>query len=598
MKMQWIVSLLTLGNKAKEVTVTRKLFFFLFLASAWPNGLLGQELFHPPELVAFATELRQWRNNRPDEVPDFSAQVARHRRELSGLRHQLHALRFREWPVHARVDYLMLQAELDYVDFELNVIREHSKNPNFYVNQAVRNVMQFIGGRFQAAPGITVPYDTERASAIVKSLEETEAFLTQAPTALTEAVPELADVAIERMQNVRENYAEFAQVVSRHLPEPHASQIGPIAEQAAEALHTYRLWLQKNRPTMKESYVIGRPAFEWYVQRVMMFPYDSQQLLMQADMERNRNWAFLQFERQKNRNLPHPGKMFSIAPLRPAATNQEYSEWKDATDVMSRIWAEEYNLFTHPEELGPMRHGQGAIWIEPFGLMAFPERPLPNGSYAQFVVEPDHWWAHSYWILGHRRDPGDNHLHNEYPGHRFESTVSEKHTCMLRRGHRTRGDSWCYYVEEMQLQLNYPFIRGPRARELMYGLAIMRAERIHVAVKMADGTMAPNEVVPYMMKSVPWMEPYVAKQHELYRKLVRPADVLYYQVGRYEVYKLLRDQMRKLGDSFSLGAFHDRLLATGRIPVSLARLEIMGANNEIDYLSNWSPIPTKSNAAQ
>ncbi len=46
----------------------------------------------------------------------------------------------------------------------------------------------------------------------------------------------------------------------------------------AEALHDYRSWLQENRSTMAGAYVVGRPAFEWYVQRVLMFPYDSDQL--------------------------------------------------------------------------------------------------------------------------------------------------------------------------------------------------------------------------------------------------------------------------------------------------------------------------------
>ena len=551
----------------------------------------GQEPSHPPELVALATELRQWQRDQPAGVPDFAEQAEKRKRELPEFRQRLHRLNPRNWPVHAQVDYLMLQAELDALDFRLNVIRETSKNPDFYLSQAVSRVTRHIGGRFQRAPGVTVPYDADRAAAIVQALTEIEAIVSQAPRALSGAVPELADVAIERTNGVRENCAELARVVGQHLPEPYASQIGPAAKRAAEALFQYREWLRENRSRMTGSYVVGRPAFEWYVQRVMMFPYDSDQLLMQAEMERSRNWAFLQFERQKNRHLPHPGKMFTVAPLRPAATNQEYSEWKDATDVGSRLWAEKQDLFTHPDELGPMRHGQGGIWIEPFGLMAFPEKPLPPGSYAQFVVEPDHWWAHSYWIMGHRRDPGDNHLHNEYPGHRFETTVSQKNTCSLRRGHRTRGDSWCFYVEEMQLQLDYGFVRGARARELMYGLAIMRAERVHVAVNMARGSMAPEQVEEYMMASVPWMEPYVAKKHEVWRKLVRPASVLYYQVGKYEIYKLVRDRMRQLGDDFDLRAFHDALLATGQIPVSLARLDMTGTNEEIDYLWDWKPIP-------
>ena len=49
--------------------------------------------------------------------------------------------------------------------------------------------------------------------------------------------------------------------------------------------------------------------------------------------------------------------------------------------------------------------------------------------------------------------------------------------------------------------------------------------------------------------------------------------------------------MRQLGDDFDLRAFHDALLATGQIPVSLARLDMTGTNEEIDYLWDWKPIP-------
>ena len=64
-------------------------------------------------------------------------------------------------------------------------------------------------------------------------------------------------------------------------------------------------------------------------------------------------------------------------------------------------------------------------------------------------------------------------------------------------------------MEEAQLQLDYPFVRGPRVREWMYSLAIMRAERVHIAVKMADGSMSPDDVAKHMMDTVPWMEPHV-----------------------------------------------------------------------------------------
>ncbi len=263
----------------------------------------------------------------------------------------------------------------------------------------------------------------------------------------------------------------------------------------------------------------------------MFMPYDSAQLLTQADMERQRGWAFLALERQKNRHLP---------PLKPANDNHEYSEWKDATDVLSRMWAEEHQLFTKPDYVGPMRDREGGIWIEPFGMIGIPGRTDPG--------RVTKWSSSSRPTIGFPRStgkwatdsiPGTNHPHSDYPGHTFEGAVSQRTTCELRRGHRSRGDAWTYYMEDVQLQMDYPFVRGPRVREWMYSLLIMRAERVHVAVKFAAGEMTPQQITEHFMKNVPWMEPHVATQHEVWRKYVDPAQVLTYQVGRSQVYQLL-----------------------------------------------------------
>jgi uncharacterized protein (DUF885 family) len=141
--------------------------------------------------------------------------------------------------------------------------------------------------------------------------------------------------------------------------------------------------------------------------------------------------------------------------------------------------------------------------------------------------------------------------------------------------------------------VDYPFIRGPIVKEWMYSLAIQRAERVYVAVKMADGSMRPEEVTEHMLNTVPWMEPYVAKRHETWRLFSRPAYVLTYQVGKFEVYKLLREMMMKLGDQFDLGKFHDQFFATGQISLSLTRWEMAGIDDDIKHLWKKEPLPIK-----
>jgi hypothetical protein len=145
-------------------------------------------------------------------------------------------------------------------------------------------------------------------------------------------------------------------------------------------------------------------------------------------------------------------------------------------------------------------------------------------------------------------------------------------------------------MEEMQLQLDYPFVQGNRAREWMYSLAIMRSERVYIAVKFAAGEMTPEQVADHYMKNVPGMEPYVAMKHEVWRKFVDPAQVLTYQVGKNEIYTLMADEMMRLGDKFDIKAFHDALLATGQIPVSLARWEMTGHDEDVRALFTPAPL--------
>lgn len=538
---------------------------------------------HPADLAQLVKEFRDWRSKTSASEADFGAQVTEQKRGLATYRERLDKLPADTWAPHARVDFLVLRSEMDSLDFDLQIIREVSRNPDFYVDAAARSVSRHIGGRYQTGPGVPVPYDAKRSEAIVQALNRTSQIVEQAPRLLTEPVGEMADVAIERLEGIEKNYADLAQVVGPHLAEPYRAQIGPAAREAGAAMQKYRQWLQQTRPTMKAPFAIGTAAFEWYVKNVMFMPYDSEQLLTQAEMERLRGWAFLALERQKNRDLPE---------ITPTADNHEYSEWKDATDVLSRMWAEDHQLFTKPTNIGPMRDAEGGIWIEPFGMMAFPTEPIPAGHKREFLVGPDHWFSKIYWEVGHRLDPGTNHPHSDYPGHTFEGAVSQRTTCDLRRGHRTRGDAWTYYMEDAQLQLDYPFVRGPRVREWMYSLLIMRAERVHVAVKFAAGEMTPEQVATHFMKNVPHMEPHVAKKHEVWRKYVDPAQVMTYQVGRTQVYRLLADRQKQLGEKFDLKEFNDALLATGQIPVSLARYEMTGLDDEATVFFRRDPLPT------
>jgi uncharacterized protein (DUF885 family) len=54
--------------------------------------------------------------------------------------------------------------------------------------------------------------------------------------------------------------------------------------------------------------------------------------------------------------------------------------------------------------------------------------------------------------------------------------------------------------------------------------------------------------------------------------------------GKFQLFSLLADRQKQLGDDFNIKEFMDEFFASGMIPISLIRLEMTGHTNEIEWL--------------
>src|SRR5437868_444833 len=85
-----------------------------------------------------ATLFADWRAfqqpRRVNGVPDYApaAMTVQHR-ELASYRRRLAALDTTGWPVAAQVDYHIVRAEMNGLDFDHRVLRPWANNPAFYV---------------------------------------------------------------------------------------------------------------------------------------------------------------------------------------------------------------------------------------------------------------------------------------------------------------------------------------------------------------------------------------------------------------------------------------------------------------------------------
>jgi uncharacterized protein (DUF885 family) len=58
------------------------------------------------------------------------------------------------------------------------------------------------------------------------------------------------------------------------------------------------------------------------------------------------------------------------------------------------------------------------------------------------------------------------------------------------------------------------------------------------------------------------------------------------------MYKLLGERRHQLGENFKLKEFHDWIMDSGRVPVSLLRYELTGYDDEVKALWEHRPLST------
>jgi hypothetical protein len=385
------------------------------------------------------------------------------------------------------------------------------------------------------------------------------------------------------LEHIEANLVKWARLTAQHFPKPEADLLEPAAIKAAKELLAFGVWLDQNRSRWTGKTAIGLEALDWYTRNVLMMPYDSSQLELMARMERARSISFLVFEQQRNRRLPQ---------IKPAKTYKEYLKWDDETAMILRRWyTEEQEILSDRDYMDDVRSEEGH-YLMPFGLIAFPTTAKP-GVKRILLVPADHWRA-VYSNMGFRTDPGVLHGHEYWPGHYYEGEIHRRNPCPIRRGHRDGAHSqgWCFYHEELPVLLDFPYVRGPRTRELVHINVLQRSDRISLGIKLLSGTMTFAEGREAMMKNVPPLGPGLGTQpEEVFEEVegIIQRGLDHCQTGRLQIFQLLADRKMQLKEKFDLREFHDQIISMGSVPLALLRWELTGMDDEVSTL--WPAQP-------
>ena len=501
------------------------------------------------DLVALFADWRAFQ--RPvlvDGVPDYTeAAMAAQSRRLAAMRGRLDVIDTRGWPVGQQVDWHLVRAEMNGLDFDHRVLRPWANNPAFYVtffpsqsDQPAREGPLAYGAVELWSHGF--PLSADSAAAIDEGVRIIPALLRQARGNL---VGQGRDLWTFGITSIREQSADLEQFAAR-LGGEHAGLKAQVLE-ARRATDEFAAWLDAEAPRKTGPSGIGIDHYDWYLRNVHLVPYTWREQLTRLERELGRARTFLALEEQRNRHLPQQ---------EPIAGADEHAARFPAAVA-------EYMAFLRDHDILTVRD-----FMEP-ALLARIGRFQPGPR--EFFTEVDY------------RDPMVMRTHG-YHWFDLARMAAEPHASPIRRvpllynlfDSRTEGlaTGW----EEMMLQAGM-FDARPRSRELVYILVAQRAARAVGDLKMHANRFTLEQAAAFAAANTPrgWLRldgSLVRGEQHLY--LQQPSYGTSYLIGKMQIEELMGARRRQLGDTFTLRRFMDELDACGLIPMSLISWELTG----------------------
>ncbi|HEV8609711.1 MAG TPA: DUF885 family protein [Thermoanaerobaculia bacterium] len=492
----------------------------------------------------------EWRSfQRPklvDGVPDYSpGAMAAQQKELASNQARLAAIDPSGWPVSRQVDWHVVRAEMNGLDFDHRVLKPWANNPAFYVTVFTEESDQPAREGPFASGAVEVwtypfPLTAENAAKIDAGIRAIPTLFAQAKANL---VGNGKDLWTWGTKSIRQQSADLAELSSKVTD----SALKADVDRAKKATDEFAAWLDSRAPSKAGPSGVGVDNYDWYLKNVQLAPYTWREEVTIMERELARAHAHLAMEELRNAKLP--GET-------PIASAEEYDRRFGAAVTEYMAYLKDHEILEVRDYMDPALRARIGSY-----------RPGPR----EFFSEVDY------------RDP---ELMRTHGYHWFDKgrMAHMPHSSPIRRGallyniFNTRTEGHATGWEELMMQAGM-FDARPRTRELLYILLAQRAARALGDLKMHSNEYTLEQAAAFTSANTPrgWLS--------LDGNLVRGEQLLYlqqpgygtsYVIGKIEIEKLLAERKEQLGNRFSMKRFMEEFDAAGLIPAALIRWELTG----------------------
>ncbi len=485
-----------------------------------------------------------------DGIPDYSvAAMEKQHAELPLWRSRLAAVDTTGWPVKQQVDWYLVWAEMNGLDFDHRVIQPWSKDPAYYVwfNPSPSDVPEREGPDAHGAielPDYNMPLSAQDAATIAAKLRLAPALYKAAKINLTGNAKDLWVKGINTINQQTIDLQAFADTVASTYP-----GLSTAAIEAKKASVEFAGWLQEHAAEKTGISGVGKENYTWNLKHVHLMPYDYDDYKILLERELSRSQAALRLTEHRNRKLPRLERIGNAAGFDSMMHQgvKEFMAFLKDQDIMT------VKDYMEPAMMGQIGKFQPAEGLRGFFLEIDYRDPMPMRSH-QF-----------HWI--------DKARAKIEP---VESIIRQKPS--LYNIFDSRAEGLATAMEELMWQSGL-YANKPRAEELVWIMLADRAARGLGGLYQHGQELNIQEAAEFASKGVPYgLLPANSEtiQWEEHFYLQQPGYEASYVTGKLEIDRLIDAYGRMHEGNFVMKDFMDEFLSKGIIPVSLIYWEMTG----------------------
>lgn len=493
-----------------------------------------------------------------DKLTDFGmAAVLARRKHVSQLIARVEALPVEGWTKDERIDRLLLLSQLRWADWFGRKLDPEQRDPQLYVNECSNAIFTLLQKEY--APR------RERALAATARLSAMPALLRAARSNLKHAVRLYAQLAVDAIEGGDGLYTQSLMALADGLDAAERSQLVRARDGALAELHAFAAWLRDRLDKMPAWQPLGQQAYEALLKQVLLLPFSAAQVAQLGEVELARYRAL-------EAMLPNPA-LASPDPARAKHVPKDQAEFLKAYESRQAemiAFLAKHKLVSMPSYLGPFQIRQLPEAFKPTSPGGFMNPPGlyesdPSGFFYIPSYDPK---SGNFYLRAAIEDPRPILGHEGIPGHFLQISIANHVASEIRRQHMDNPfiEGWALYGEEMLLRAGlYPVNSAAHGQVLR--LSRYRAARIGVDVNLHTGRWSFERAVQYFMEGGGLDRE--AAQGEAAGAASNPAQKISYITGKWQIMRLLARYRQQQGPHFRLGAFHDRLLSYGSLPLSV-----------------------------